>query len=644
MNWGVDATGWAQAVTNGMLQKAGGTFPLTADVDFGALFGLKAAYFESRLANPATSGTVRLTSVDPGIVFRNNANSGNLILTTDSSDNLRYNGNVIASPLGSPLIVAQGGTGVSSLTPFAVLAGGTTSTNPVQSIASVGTTGQVLTSNGAGALPTFQNTSVNNSGLINQLAYYAATGTTLSGLASITSNRALASNSSGLPVASATTDIELGFVNGVTSSIQTQINATVTVANAALPRAGGTMSGVIAMGANKITGLANGTVSTDAANVGEVNVQTATSSINTTFIGVGRNRIHNAEMLFDQRNEGTAVSIQNNGGSGQYTLDWHRAFSGPANAGIFTVQQKTDTPPPGFSAYLRVQTTTAAVSFPANSFYALEWQLEGIDYRDFLFGTGSAKTITFSFYTRSSSAGNYGASIEAQSGNRSYTFTYNIPVANTWTYITQTIPGDTVGTWVTAANVLGLIIGIDIGSGSNFETTPNSWQNGDLFRTASSNRIISALNATLDFTGLQLELGSQATSFEYKPYNQQLAECQRIFEKSYQLGDKPGTLTSVGLWSATAQLVGATTAETGLVPYKVPKAFRINGSPNTAVILYNANNGTQASWTWISSAGATNQRATSVNNSGPNGFDVFQIVSTDVWTDGHWTSEVFLAS
>ena len=57
----------------------------------------------------------------------------------------------------SPLPVIEGGSGVQSNTSYAVLCGGTASTNPIQSIASVGTAGQILTSNGAGALPTFQN-------------------------------------------------------------------------------------------------------------------------------------------------------------------------------------------------------------------------------------------------------------------------------------------------------------------------------------------------------------------------------------------------------------------------------------------------------------------------------------------------------
>lgn len=226
-DWGVNATGWAQAVTNGMLQRAGGNFPLLADVNFGASFGLISSYYTSRVINPSTVGTLRLASADPGISFRNNANSGNLILTTDSSDNLLYNGHIVgasgsgsvlsitgtanqviassstgnvtlslpqsiamsSSPtftnltLGNPLPVGDGGTGVASLTAYAVITGGTSSVNPLQAIASVGTAGQVLTSNGPGALPSFTNatgTGTVNSGTTPNIAYYATSSSILS--------------------------------------------------------------------------------------------------------------------------------------------------------------------------------------------------------------------------------------------------------------------------------------------------------------------------------------------------------------------------------------------------------------------------------------------------------------------------------
>lgn len=94
--WGSVTTNWASAVTTGMLQKAGGTFTLTADVNFGATFGLLSAYFSSRSSNPSSSGQFRLANADTGIGWRNAANSGNLLLTVNSLNYLTFNGVIVA--------------------------------------------------------------------------------------------------------------------------------------------------------------------------------------------------------------------------------------------------------------------------------------------------------------------------------------------------------------------------------------------------------------------------------------------------------------------------------------------------------------------------------------------------------------------
>lgn len=97
-NWGVEATNWAVAVTQGMLQKAGGLFSLTAEVDFGASYGLKSIYYKSRTTNAASAGQVRLAVTDT-VSWRNNANSGDLSLTLDGSNNLTFNGNIVRTGL-----------------------------------------------------------------------------------------------------------------------------------------------------------------------------------------------------------------------------------------------------------------------------------------------------------------------------------------------------------------------------------------------------------------------------------------------------------------------------------------------------------------------------------------------------------------
>ena len=100
VSWGPDATDWAVAVTNGMLQKAGGTFQLLAEVDFGTAYGLKSLYYKSRTSNPASAGQIRLARTDV-VSFRNQANSANLDLGVNSSDQLTFNGSLVLNSIGT---------------------------------------------------------------------------------------------------------------------------------------------------------------------------------------------------------------------------------------------------------------------------------------------------------------------------------------------------------------------------------------------------------------------------------------------------------------------------------------------------------------------------------------------------------------
>jgi hypothetical protein len=113
--WGSNLDSFFVAIGAGCLQKIGGSFLLASEVDFGASFGLKALYYKAEAGTVAASGTVRLASADPGVVFRNNANSGDLALTTNASDQLTYNGNPITTS-GSVIKLPDGSSAAPSLT------------------------------------------------------------------------------------------------------------------------------------------------------------------------------------------------------------------------------------------------------------------------------------------------------------------------------------------------------------------------------------------------------------------------------------------------------------------------------------------------------------------------------------------------
>jgi hypothetical protein len=129
--------------------------------------------------------------------------------------------------------------------------------------------------------------------------------------------------------------------------------------------------------------------------------------------------------------------------------------------------------------------------------------------------------------------------------SRAYPFTYTISAANTWEQKTVTIAGDTSGTWLTD-NGIGLRLSFGLGAGSSYSSTAGSWQSGVYLSATGATSVVGTNGATFYITGVQLEKGSTATSFDYRPYSAELALCQRYYEKSYDIGTIAGASTITG--------------------------------------------------------------------------------------------------
>jgi hypothetical protein len=234
-----------------------------------------------------------------------------------------------------------------------------------------------------------------------------------------------------------------------------------------------------------------------------------------------RNRIINGEFKISQYN-GTALSSAVNG----YFIDRWAAFRGAGTiTPVFSGQQVSDAPA-GFINSVKMTATTAGTG---SYFSLLRQYIEGLNVSDLGFGTASAKTVTLSFWVKSSIAGIYAAGLQNAAGNRVYVSNYTISSADTWEYKTITIAGDTTGTWATD-NTAGILVNFDLGSSTGTVATPNTWGNTGIY-TSSSIKWNSTLNATFQVTGCQLEVGTQATSFEYRQYQQELALAQRYYWK-----------------------------------------------------------------------------------------------------------------
>jgi hypothetical protein len=274
-------------------------------------------------------------------------------------------------------------------------------------------------------------------------------------------------------------------------------------------------SGVLQLASN------NGTT---AVTIGTDQNVTFAGSINAPNSFGFKNRIINGAMVIDQRNAGASVTPANS-----YTLDRWQGVN--TQASKFTVQQNAAsvTPPAGFSNYLGVTSSSAYSVLTGDTFFVVQ-NIEGFNTYDLAWGTANAQTITISFWVRSSLTGTFGGALENNAANRSYPFSYTISSANTWEQKSITIAGDTSGTWVGATNGIGIIVRFGLGSGATFSGTAGAWAAGNFVQPTSTVSVVGTNGATFYITGVQLEKGSTATSFDYRDYGRELIMCQRYYQ------------------------------------------------------------------------------------------------------------------
>jgi len=250
-----------------------------------------------------------------------------------------------------------------------------------------------------------------------------------------------------------------------------------------------------------------------------------TASINgatpTTDNTMGRNRIINGDMRIDQRNAGAAVTAD-----GSYPVD--RFNVNNTSDGSFSAQQSS-TVPAGFSKSVGVTITASDSSLTGTQRLVLRQTIEGYNIADFNWGTSDAKTVTLSFKVRSSVTGTFSGSLRNSAGDRSYPFTYSISSANTWTDISVTIAGETTGSW-NITNGEGILVFFSLGVGPDLQGTAGAWASGNYWGASGETQLVNTNGATFYITGVQLEAGSVATSFERRSYGQELALCQRYYE------------------------------------------------------------------------------------------------------------------
>ena len=250
-----------------------------------------------------------------------------------------------------------------------------------------------------------------------------------------------------------------------------------------------------------------------------------------------KNRIINGAMVIDQRNAGASVTPNN-----AYTLDRWQLEN--AQTGKVSIQQNAGsvTPPAGFVNYLGV-TSLSAYSVLTADYFLLTHIIEGLNTGDLAWGTANAQAVTISFWVRSSLTGTFGAAVNNNAQNRTYPFTYTISSANTWEQKTVTIPGDTSGTWLTT-NGIGIRLRFNLGTGATYSGTAGAWTGtSNVFAPTGATSVVGTNGATFYITGVQLEKGSTATSFDYRDYGRELMLCQRYCQKNQAASGRAGSAT-----------------------------------------------------------------------------------------------------
>ena len=335
---------------------------------------------------------------------------------------------------------------------------------------------------------------------------------------------------------------------------------------------------------------------TQAANLGALGTNAGTTGIlASTGGGTGttagvtgfKNRIINGAMVIDQRNAGASVTP----GTNSYTVD--RWIVNNAASSKLTAQQSS-TAPTGFTNSLLVTSTSAYTPSSVEPFY-ISQRVEGFNFSDLAWGTANAKTVTLSFWVRSSLTGTFGGSFQNSVTDYSYPHTYTISSANTFEYKTVTISPPTSGTWVGGTNGIGVRLYFSMGAGSTYQGTAGSWSANDYRGATGETQVVATNGATFYITGVQLEVGSTATSFDYRPYGTELQLCQRYYAK---LG---GTNTDANAGIGAGLFNSAGTVARCYFSYPAPMRTKPTVSQSNAGLndISSGYNVTSINTTWI---------------------------------------------
>jgi len=293
-----------------------------------------------------------------------------------------------------------------------------------------------------------------------------------------------------------------------------------------------------------------------------------TCTAKVTSVGGGqlshRNLVINGDMKISQRGTSFADSA-----NGSYTLD-RFLIQNSSGTPAFTVTQDSDAPH-GFNNSLKVACTTADASPASGSFSRIRYTIEAQDLQPLAKGTSSAKTSTLSFYVKTNKTGVYTVFVYDDDNNRMFSANYTVSDTN-WNRYTIIIPADTTGA-INDDNGAGFVIhwGLSLGSNRTSGSLASNWAT---YSTANEHvgnvNFADNTSNVWAITGVQLEVGDTATSFEHRSFTEELTRCYRYYRRF----GANGALPTPGAYNRFS--IGYSPSSTGVrFPFQLDPPMRI---------------------------------------------------------------------
>jgi hypothetical protein len=302
---------------------------------------------------------------------------------------------------------------------------------------------------------------------------------------------------------------------------------------------------IISVANTKITGTITGSqISSNT--VANTNIQTGAieNYSRDQYLSINRNKLINGDMRIDQRYAGANTVIP--AYTATYVMDRWFGNAQP-NASKFSMQQvnsantsasnyESSSAPSGYANSMKVNSTTA-MSVSTGEIYYVAQRIEGFNSYRLGWGAAGAKATTLSFWVKSSLTGTFGGSVVNSANDYCFPFSYTIVAANTWEQKFVSIPGPTSGSWKTDFNI-GIQINFALATGSSYTATAGSWTGtANIFGATGQTNVLASQGNTWYLTGVQFEVGSTATNFEFRHQGTELAMCQRYYFKLMTSGN-----------------------------------------------------------------------------------------------------------